>query len=200
MENETPLARIALELQSEEADAFSQLGFTKKRNWYHRLFRIQILAAIILGIVCYFFLGGFKEDLPLFEDTPRLLPSIFAAALFYALFFVLEVVLPLREGLQKEENKLKKEYSGLWIFAVHPEGLFVTYGKRQKTIAWQRIILTEWDEYYLYLKLDIGEHLILPRKKVLMGDFDIFVNALQERVKDAPRTNIKLSDESFPDY
>ena len=187
MENKTPQARIALELQTEEADAFSQLGFTKKRNWYHRLFRIRILAAIIFGIICYFLLGGFKEDLPFFEDTPRLGASIVAVALFYAFSFVLNVFLPLREGLQKEENKLKKEYSGLWIFAIHPEGLFATYGKRQKTIAWQRIILTEWDEFYLYLKLDIGEHLILPRKKILMGDFDIFVNALCEKVKDSPR-------------
>ena len=187
MENQTPTARIALELQTDEADAFSQLCFTKKRNWYHRLFRIQILAAIILGIACYFFLGRFKEDLPLFKDTPRLLPSIVAVAVAVTFEFVLNVFLPLREGLEKIENKLKKEYSGLWIFAIHPEGLFVTYGKRQKTIAWQQIILTEWDEHYLYLKLDIGEHLILPRKKILMGDFDVFVNALRERIRDATK-------------
>jgi hypothetical protein len=187
MENETPLAKIALELQTEDADAFSQLGFTKKRNWYHKLFRIQILAAIILGITCYFLLGNFKEDLPRYKNISKLLISIGSTVAFATFLFIIEIFLPLREWLLKKENKLKQEYSGLWIFAVHPEGLFVTYGKRQKTIAWQRIILTEWDEHYLYLKLDIGEHLVLPRKKILMGDFDIFVNALCERVKNSAR-------------
>ena len=200
MENETQPARITLMLQSDEAAAFSQLGFAKKRIWHHKLFWIQLLAFLFLGIIGYFFSGGFNYDVPDYKNIWRLLIAIVIAVVFIVVSFALEVLPAHHERFLKKEKKLKKEYSGLWELVVYRDGLFVTYGKRGELIGWEIIEQAEVNENCLYLKLNIGEHLILPREKVLTGDYDLFVSAVQERIMGVVKTNIKSLDEPFADH
>ena len=195
-----PLARITLDLQSDDAAAFDQLDFAKKKNVYHEHFRIKVIAVIAFGIICYLLSGGFEEDISSYKDIPRLLIFIGSTIVFAAIIFIIHVLPVLRRGLLKKERKLTKEYSGLWVLTAYQEALLVIYGSRREIIDWELIELAEVNEDCLYLKLSIGEHLLLPREKVLTGDYDLFVSVVQERIKNTPRTNIKSSDKPFADH
>ena len=183
MGNEIGTASIILEFESDEADAFSQLGFTKKRRRHRKFFWIQMLVFLVVGIICYFAFGGFEEDAPKDKNIWNLVGAVVIALIFLVFSFLIEVLVPMyHEVFLVKEKNLKKEYSGQWVFRARPEGLLVVYGKREELIGWERMGETEADDDYLYLRLDKGEHLILPRNKVVTGDYEKFVYAVMERI------------------
>ena len=169
---------ICLQFSSDEAWALAQLGFSKRKHRYEKILWITMLITIAYTLPFVFLLFLDKESRFLWP-VARKYPL---ATAFLLIFFLFLCWRSFHRAFEQKEQDLKEEYAGLWELTVADEGLFVGYGNHILLIAWERIEQADADDSSLYIKIDDGEHLILPRERILEGDYDRFVNVIQTKV------------------
>ena len=178
MGNQSELITIRTRCNSEEAAAFGQLGFGKKKSLINKFLKIQIIGSCLLLIVYYLLSGSYSRDFRGVKNDHELVYTVIFCLIAPFAFYFIFGRLELTEKNEKKKDVLKEEYSGIWEFTVCPEGLGVLFGKYQALIAWERFEQTEINEKSLFLKKDDCEHIILSRRKVIAGDYEEFVNAV----------------------
>lgn len=176
MENQSEDITIRIRLGAEEAAVLNPPGLERERFGSRRIFRVQVLAVFILAVGLFVAFNRFPDD-----GRVALIPGLAAVGVLGIAFFLVSYLPGMRRSFADKEQSLKEAYSGIWEVTAGREGLVAQYGKRMDLIVWQRIEKAESDGVCLYLAIRGQDPLILPRKRVLEGDYERFVKAVQER-------------------
>lgn len=176
MDSQSEDITIRIRLGVEEAAVLNPPGLDRERFRSRRVFRVQVAAVFLLAVGLFVTFNRFPDD-----GRIALIPGLAAVGVLGIAFFLVLYLPDMRRSFADKEQSLKEAYSGVWELSAGRDGLLAQYGKRMDLIGWQRIEKAESDGVCLYLAIRGGDPLILPKKRLLEGDFERFVKAVQDR-------------------
>ncbi len=173
------MLEIEYEFREEDLNHFNEMRFKQTDEYKEQLKKNRWVVPgimLLIGAFYYYYYGDFKSS-----------AYIFVVAILWAWLSPRIILLNVgRQMLGSYSHKEKKSMFGTYVLTVDPASPNFLHEKSpsgKNKMAWSELLRVDYGKNYVYIYLDLGTALVIPKATLKRGDLQAFAKQVEKMIE-----------------